>query len=500
MSGWWWGFGVAVGVGGVIAFAVWRELRARARNSLGRGRLGTLRDAERAGLLDASGLYLGTLGGRRLHYNGDGHLLTYGRTGAGKGQTVILPNLALVRGRSLVVTDPKGENARAAAYHRKHGGGSRVVFLNPWGMDGLPSVKVNPLARLNKLAAAGRLDIEALELAQIVHPLPKGGAGENEWITKLGQTWIATRLLYMAHTCPDENTLPELWRFFNRSLDDYLSECETMDKAGVPGVTGAAALMASYAENNPRGFSSVIAELVVALALYSEGTRIASACERDEFDFAALKTAPHSVFLMVPGDKLVAAAPWIAVMSQHILESVARATGDVRTLFVLDEFANLPRMPIFEKALRLYRGYGVQFWPFVQGRHSLRAVYGDAIAKDIEDQADVLQMFGVEDAELLRDVEAWSGGREVLVRGASMSAGDGGERAREGENVSRQRRAVLHSEDIRTGGARSQILRVAGHHLFVADRAGWWDMADCRKVLSDAREPFNPAHLADLQS
>lgn len=503
MSAWQWLIVVTIAILMLLSVGVWVELKRRSRNSLGRGRLGNIKDAGAAGLLKTEGPYLGTLTGRALHYNGDGHLLTYGRTGAGKGQTVIMPNLAMLAGRSLVVTDPKGENARASAHHRKHGLGSKIVFVNPWRVDGLPSVKVNPLARLSVLAAAGRLDIEAMDVAKTIVPMPALGVGENEWVYAGAQRMLALRLRYMAHVRPAENTLGALWEFINQPFKDFKAECVKMESSGVAGVVGAASKLADYGEDNPKSFEAITSRAADQVELYTRGGVLADSSSSDEFDFSALKKTPHTVFVIVPADKMAAAGPWLALITQHILETVAHAPGDVRTLFLLDEFANLPRMPVFEKALRLYRGYGLQFWPFVQGRHSLRAVYGDALAKDIEDQADVLQMFGVEDAELLKDVEAWSGGYEVRVKGTTSTVGadQSGKLSQSvGGSEGRQRRAVLHSEDIRTLGASEQILRVAGKPLFVAGRQGWWDMAGCRGVLHDARKPIPADQLADLQS
>ncbi len=483
--------GVVVGLL-VFAFLVWRRVLWKRANALARGRLGTWKDAKAAGLTVDDGPYLGMFDGKPLHYNGDGHLLTYGRTGSGKGQTVILPNLAMLKNRSVVVTDPKGENARASAYHRQARLGSKVVFVNPWGVDGWPSVRINPLSRLNGLARKGALDTEAFEVAQMVHPLPKGGGGENAWVTKTGQVWIATRLRFMATVSPSSNTLCDLWEFFSSSGNDFAKICAIMNSSQVDGVVGIAGQMGEFPKQNSRGFSAIISELLVALSLYATGTTLSIATAKENFDVTALKVKPHTVFVIVPADKMMAVAPWLSLLSQHILESVARGSGDVRTVFLLDEFANLPRMPVFEKALRLYRGFGVQFWVFVQGRHSLRGVYGQEIAKDIEDQAEVLQMFGIEDAELLRDVGVWSGGREIVVEGAS------GSEQRQARNWSeqRQRQPNLYGEDIRTKGVGEQILRLAGWPLFEAQRMPVRDNPAWQAALHDPRLPVPQAHLA----
>ena len=90
--------------------------RATPSDALGHGRLATLGDVQASGLFGNDGIFLGGLDGRLLFYRGDAPLMTYARTGSGKGRDMILPNLAHLRDRSLLVCDPKdGENAFVAA-------------------------------------------------------------------------------------------------------------------------------------------------------------------------------------------------------------------------------------------------------------------------------------------------------------------------------------------------------------------------------------------------
>ena len=86
-----------------------------------------------------------------LQYTGDRHLLTVAPTRSGKGVSSIIPNLLTYEG-SVIVIDPKGENARITADRR--GAGDRlgieglkqtVRVVDPWGITGLPVSRFNPL-------------------------------------------------------------------------------------------------------------------------------------------------------------------------------------------------------------------------------------------------------------------------------------------------------------------------------------------------------------------
>ena len=63
------------------------------------------------------GLLLGRRAGRVIGWNDDRHVMTIAGTRAGKGVSLIMPNLMIYEGSALVV-DPKGENAEITAGRR----------------------------------------------------------------------------------------------------------------------------------------------------------------------------------------------------------------------------------------------------------------------------------------------------------------------------------------------------------------------------------------------
>ena len=77
------------------------------------------------------GPIIGRDDGELLRYPGDGHLITFAPTGSGKGIGSVLPNCLTYPG-SLVVTDPKGENAAVSGRTRRDDLGQQVAWLDPW--------------------------------------------------------------------------------------------------------------------------------------------------------------------------------------------------------------------------------------------------------------------------------------------------------------------------------------------------------------------------------
>ena len=63
------------------------------------------------------GLLLGRRAGRIIGWNDDRHVMTIAGNRAGKGVSLIIPNLLFYEGSALVI-DPKGENAQITAGRR----------------------------------------------------------------------------------------------------------------------------------------------------------------------------------------------------------------------------------------------------------------------------------------------------------------------------------------------------------------------------------------------
>jgi type IV secretion system protein VirD4 len=456
----------------------WME-REEASGKLGDSRLGTLEDAAYLNMLDPQGMFLGALDGRPIFYNGTGHLLNYGPTQTGKGRDIALPNLAHIANRSLVVSDVKnGENAYATAGYRKNVLKQRTIALNPYRLLGVPSFRLNPFLRLIEKAQAGEpLATECLHTCMSLVPLKKS----DQWAQLGAQQVLATWLEWAARYEPECCTLSHMWRFVFR---DTVSILKRILKCGDEGLEGLADKALDLRESQDQ-WNAYEGEMTAALWNFRPGEPLATITEDSDFDPGELRQEPVSVYLMSPENQIAASARWIALTISSILETCANTPGPVRTLFLIDEIANLPYMAIIPKALTLYAGLGVQLWALCQGREALKdAQYSDAVIRTFEQQAGVLHMWGVEDPTLIRDIELWSGRKSVAVRGVNNS---GGSVASASFGITEHTRPVLQAEDIRGVLRGQQIIRMMGAPLFVADRVPWSSVGRWRDGLRDVR-------------
>lgn len=459
---------------------------AKPSGQLGDSRLADADDLARAGLLDPRGLFLGAHLGRLLFWGRDESVLCYLRTGGGKGVCYLQPTLAHVRDRTLIVTDVKnGELAWSTAEHREKRLGVPNIFINPYGLHGFPTTRLNPFHLLIEIAAKGQsFDGEAEQIANILLP-PPAKAGENDWVRKGAIELACLRMEFMARFDPENCTLSDLWRFINGDGVHFAMSFSLMATCGDESVERRAATYDGMRNDAPKQWEAIRSELATVVAPYDPAKSLGRATSAHEFDLRRLKHEPHTLFFVLPTGKLDAAAPFVSLLLNLIIETLASETGPVRTSFLLDEFANFPKIPGLMRSLRLHRSLGLQYAFFVQGRHSLGGFWSRDEVKEIEDQVGCTIYRQVWETEIIKDLELWSGSRTIFAHGVSVN---GGTVETGAANLGESKRPVLQAEDIVGLGPHQQILRIASMpRLLIADAVPYYEVEPWSSQIRDVR-------------
>jgi hypothetical protein len=131
-----------------------------------------------------------------LSYSGDRHLLTIAPTRSGKGVSAIIPNLLTYQG-SVLVIDPKGENALITASRRGAGGlGQNVHIVDPWGIAGKTAACFNPFDWLKP--DDEDINENAMMLADsIITPAANSSASDPFWNEEAKALLMKFRALYV---------------------------------------------------------------------------------------------------------------------------------------------------------------------------------------------------------------------------------------------------------------------------------------------------------------
>lgn len=382
------------------------------------------------------------INGQPIGYADDRHVCLVSGTRAGKGTTTIIPNLCLWPG-SVVVVDPKGENATVTAARRGPGGehckgmGQSVHVLDPFRVaqvdDSLRShfnpldvldpndprtiddagcladaiVVANPESKDPFWDQSARSLVKGLILHVLTEPMFEGrrnlitvrqliARGDHEGVTilqELGETEIAPPQVLLWQTVSQNQA-------FN----------------GV--VAGIGENMANMAANSAKQFESVL-QVANRNTEFLDSPGMAECLATSDFSLADIKTDPKgvSVYLSLPQRYMGEHFRWLRMMITLILNEMEAvpeqpATGH-RVLMCLDEFAGLKRMEVIENAVAQIAGFGVKLFFVLQSLEQLKATYKDNWQTFLSN-AGLKLFFGLDDHFSRKYVSDFIGDTELM--------------------------------------------------------------------------------------
>lgn len=335
-----------------------------------------------------------------LHYTGDRHLLTVAPTRSGKGVSSIIPNLLTYKG-SVVVIDPKGENALITTARRGQGDKKlnieglrqKVHVVDPWGITSLPSSCFNPLDWLNP--DDEDINENAMILADSI-VTPHEGSRDQFWDEEAKALLMGILLWVALDESEKENrTLGRVRDIINLGKVEIETLMDNMRKSSNSIVRSTAARTISKEEKLRSNVSAVLQ----AHTHFLDSPRIRESLSISDFRFEDLKTARMTIYLVLPADRLETFGRWLRLLIQQALTVNARnieAKPDKPVLFLLDEMAALGRLTMVEQAYSLMAGFGVQLWGIIQDLSQLERIYGTGWQTFIGNSG-VLQYFGSRD-------------------------------------------------------------------------------------------------------
>lgn len=428
-------------------------------------------------------------GTRFVHWDGDGHLLTLAPTRSGKALTTIIPNLLRYRG-SAVVLDPKGELYEAtSAWRARHVG---PVFR--WApFDEQPDGRF-PRHGFNPLAAV-KTEQDARTLAEQMFPRDPRA---TEFFTEDAVAFMTALMLFVKDEAPPSlRNLATVHKTASEPLPLFQKTVKRMMRSRLPSVAATGANVAG--KSGDRGLPNLRDTLHSKLARWGAPALLDSFKHHD-FDFAALKDAPATVYLDVPFDLMEPYAPVLRVILKAALDGMLhnKQTPEIPVLFVLDEFLQLGPFTAFRNAIRTHAGAGVRLWFFLQDLAGLEEHYPDGWKPFFN--CAVRQFFGTNDPFTGELVGRYLGSQTVAYRstnaGANVSASSGGDNGSSGVSISSGEsvqflgRPLLTPDEImaelsgwKGNGWRGSILDISGARPFKAQLSVVNNSPSCRDRL-----------------
>ena len=316
-------------IGAVFGFQYWRissgadDFFGLTGNSHGSARFASRKELKKH--QGSDGLLIGRNPGtgRLLRYDGPAHLITLAPTRAGKGVGTVIPNLLGVD-RSVLVIDPKGENARIAGEARRRFG--TVHVLDPFGVSdtgmvsGHPSACYNPLDQLTP----DSLDLgeDAASLTEALVMDPPGQVTEAHWNEEAKAILGGLIMFCVCHEDRDRRSLATVREYLTLPQDRLKALLELMQDSDAAGG------LIARAANRFLGKADREAASVLSNAQrhthFLDSPRIARCLARSDFTFSDLRHRITSVFLVLPPNRMDAYSRWLRLLVSQALQDIAR--------------------------------------------------------------------------------------------------------------------------------------------------------------------------------
>ncbi len=426
--------------------------------------------------------------GTELTYDGERHLLLFGPNGSGKGTRLLVNNLLRMYDRSIVVIDPKGELTAITADFRR--GFGKVVVLNPFNVLELGGAGFNPLAALDPDAKTFVDDAAGISEALVkIDPNEK----DPHW-SESARSLLQALIMWEVKLARKEKREPSLEnvRYLLTQPNETQRDSEGNKKLSA-GLRFTAATMADKGgfeiESLIGRFTRDTDEIASIQSAADRHTAwmlsplMRASMAQNDIDFADLKDRPITVYLILPAERLRTHSVWLRLVIVSALRALSRP-GGLRTLFMLDEFAQLGHLAAMEDAFGLVRGFGIQLWPVLQDLNQLKALYKERWETFVGN-AGVVQGFAPNDLTTAEWMSRRTGDQTVTALGynqgdAQSSAGQGSMST--GLSHSQVRRALFLPQELMDLPTGSGLLWPAGTSKSVPFYAApYWDDPELKK-------------------
>lgn len=428
----------------------------------GSARFATAKDIRDAGLTGSSGIIVGKLGNRFLHFPGQQFVLLAAPTRSGKGVGFVIPNL-LNWPQSCVVLDIKLENfLLTSGFRARHG--QKVYLFAPYAEDG-QTHRWNPLDGISRDPNQRVGDL--LTLAGTLYPANPGDK-DAFWADSARNLFLGLALMLLES--PDlPVTLGEILRQSSgkgRALKDYLIErINARVQAGTPYSGDCIDALNRFLSASENTLANIISSFTAPLVPFANPI-IDAATAVSDFDISRVRDERMTVYIGIQPNRLADAALLINVLFSQLINLNTRAlpsaeAHSLQCLLILDEFPALGKIGVLARANAFIAGYGLRLLTIIQSVAQLEGVYGHHDARTLVTNHAMQVLFTPREQ---RDANAYS---EMLgfytvkstSKGTSFNRGfaSGGSRS---ENVSDQRRALLLPQELKALPDDEQIIVV----------------------------------------
>ncbi|MFI3141201.1 MAG: type IV secretory system conjugative DNA transfer family protein [Clostridia bacterium] len=416
--------------------------------------------------------------------NLDNHSLVFGSTGSKKTRLFCMPtlNIILKGGESFVTTDPKGElYAKTSGLAKELG--YDVVVLNFRDLD--CGDCWNPFSLPYQLYHQGDKDGAVARLNDFVEAISEQQSKTTKdifWVTAAKSVALSV-LITMVECCTKEEcnikTFTRFCSAFASGTQDialfkacggdeddiqknYLNEI--MNLARKDSIARLNYDGLAYSSERAKG--DIQGNLFTLISAFLTQENLVRNLSNDTFNMIDIGRKKTALYIIIPDERTnyhFIATTFIKQCYETLImlaQNQETLKVPVRVNFVLDEFANIPKIPDMSSMISAGRSRDLKFFLVLQSMHQLRSKYGDDASQTIKGNCENWIFLASKELELLEEISGLAGSVEHYSKGGY-------------QNVPLISQSQLQRLDKQSGEA---LIFCARHYPFISKMA---DIDDC---------------------
>lgn len=291
-------------------------------------------------------------------------------SGSGKSATYSKPNAYQMLG-SYIFTDPKGElYDDTAGYLKSHGYNIKVLNLvNPANSDGY-----NPLAHISS-----ELDVDVIANTVVKGQKSESGSSDPYW-DDMAEMLLKSLIYYLiAVRPPEEQNLASCAEMVRAASNNGGSNLLSEMISVLPYDHPARMYYKSVELASEKTYSSILSSLQSKLGKF-DSKEIAEVTSTDTINFEEIANQKTALYV-ISSDTHTAydflLTIFFSQMIQQLYDFADKNGGKLKVpcFFILDEFANIGKIPDFDKKISTSRSRKISFSVILQNLDQLEAIY-----------------------------------------------------------------------------------------------------------------------------
>ncbi len=316
--------------------------------------------------------------------DGENHSVIIGATASGKTTCIVDPLVYCLskKGESMIITDPKGE------IYKNHGQmlrdrGYNVIVLN--FRDPIMGSSWNPLSLPYQLFKEGNIDKSVELLEDVAANILTGDKTDDPFWQNNASDYFSGIALGLFEDATDESQV-------NLNSIGYMATTGE-EKLGITqyikeyfnlkGESSSSAIFASSVVNAPSETKGgVVSVFRQKIRLFTSRDNLSEMLSKSDFDMRKIGQEKTAVFLVIHDEKTTyhaLATIFIKQCYETLIDTAYKEKNGklpFKTNFILDEFANMPKLKDVTSMVTAARSRAVRFTFIIQNFAQLDDVYG----------------------------------------------------------------------------------------------------------------------------